>query len=351
MSTDNLVKYNNRIVWIDLLRIVSAFAVIVIHVSVNQKTWNMHLFDTFSWEILNVTICLSRFCVPVFLMISGYFFLSNDKAYSIKEIYTQKIKKLFILFVFWSFIYCLLRIVLDHPFENISEIFSYIFDGGIWHTWYIPVLIFLYMISPLLKEICRDKNNEIYFLILCSVPLIINTISPFFMPPWIESLIDNTKIDFISGYTFYYVAGHFIINYDIKKTTKWIFYIMNIVFSALNIILMSFSYKNSKILYFNNWYLTFFVAFFGITVLLFFKNEVSKIRFSDKSERIIRKLSSLTLGIYLIHMIFVYYVDISVFESIPNVIVSVVFSTFVFCASAVSVFLIKKIPVFKKYIV
>ena len=61
----------------DLLRILSAFSVVVLHVS------SMYLMEynvsTTDFKIANFINSISRFGVPIFVMISGAIFLSEDK--------------------------------------------------------------------------------------------------------------------------------------------------------------------------------------------------------------------------------------------------------------------------------
>ena len=69
MSQTNSNKNLNstqRIISFDLLRIVAAFAVIMIHTS---GQWFGELSP--EWEFANIYDSLSRWCVPVFIMISG----------------------------------------------------------------------------------------------------------------------------------------------------------------------------------------------------------------------------------------------------------------------------------------
>ena len=65
------------------------FAVIVLHVSAGDRL--QLSTESFEWQVHNIFNACSRWCVPVFVMISGAFFL--DPA---KEIPTQRIFRKYI---------------------------------------------------------------------------------------------------------------------------------------------------------------------------------------------------------------------------------------------------------------
>ena len=91
----------------DFLRVVGAFAVIVIHVAASK--WYTTDIHTFEWETMNFYDSIVRWAVPVFVMISGALFLSRD--IPVRKIYGKYIFRIFTAFVFWSFVYVCLNCV------------------------------------------------------------------------------------------------------------------------------------------------------------------------------------------------------------------------------------------------
>ena len=85
---------SNRIAFLDYLRVCSIFFVIMIHVA-TQNLWAMDV-NSFAWQTFNFYDCLSRWCVPVFVMISGALFLT--KTITISQIYKKYILRLLISF-------------------------------------------------------------------------------------------------------------------------------------------------------------------------------------------------------------------------------------------------------------
>ena len=84
-----------RVCCFDLLRVISIFFVIVIHVtSVAPRACDTM---TGAWMANALINSISRWSVPVFFMVSGALFLDPNKQLSIKKLYTKNILRIAIL--------------------------------------------------------------------------------------------------------------------------------------------------------------------------------------------------------------------------------------------------------------
>ena len=99
MQQDREIKY-------DILRILSMFAVILLHV--NATYFDVKGEISFIWEIENAINYFTRFAVPCFVMISGAFMLNKKKG--ILSIYVSAIYKILIPFLYmtamWAALFC-----------------------------------------------------------------------------------------------------------------------------------------------------------------------------------------------------------------------------------------------------
>ena len=105
---DNRRIESQRIIAFDVMRIISIFAVILLHYS-SQRFYIS--FPSSEWEIRNIYDSMVRWGVPVFVMISGALFLDSNKKLSIKRLFTKNILRIICAFLFWSFIYLLYDIL------------------------------------------------------------------------------------------------------------------------------------------------------------------------------------------------------------------------------------------------
>ena len=96
----------NRIIYLDILRILATFAVIIIHVC--SQNWNKVAPSSYEWNVFNFFSGISRWAVPIFVMISGTLFLDNRRNINIKKLYTKNILRIITAFIFWSLFYTII---------------------------------------------------------------------------------------------------------------------------------------------------------------------------------------------------------------------------------------------------
>lgn len=173
----------------DLLRIICAVAVIVLHVS---GTWFLSAVEQVAEYGVNVheipsafMICvynsISMFPVPCFIMLSGAFILDNEKNREYKSFYSRSFAKIGVPTIVFSILYILYRIPMCFIGEKtgVSELVSLLKDILIGmpmsHMWYIYMLIGIYALVPVVirfKESITEKmfyKVSVVFLVLASV--------------------------------------------------------------------------------------------------------------------------------------------------------------------------------------
>ena len=149
----------SRVVYYDYLRIISSFAVIMIHVSADYY-YALNI-NSVNWKIAFYFSGIPRFSVPIFFMISGDLFLKKD--ITLKNLYFKYIKNIFIHYMIWSFIYSVNKINFSQI--NINIIIMSILKGH-YHLWYLKRIIGFYMIVPFLREIIKKDYLLNTFLLL-----------------------------------------------------------------------------------------------------------------------------------------------------------------------------------------
>lgn len=152
---------NQRIVFLDYLRLIAAFAEIVVHIVALK--WYSTSVDSVEWQICNCYESIVRWAVPVFVMISGALFLGKEQ--SVKRVYTKNILRIVVTFIFWSALYILLDSLLlgiDYSFKEMATNFLI----GKYHLWFLFMIVGLYMVVPILNKIVNDKKIAWYFVFL-----------------------------------------------------------------------------------------------------------------------------------------------------------------------------------------
>ena len=101
----NGLLQNNRILYPDILRILSVFAVMMIHVSASGFYTNP--VQSFTWQVVNFYECMVRWAVPVFVMVSGMFFLNPQKEITLSKLYRKNIFRIVMALITWAYFICL----------------------------------------------------------------------------------------------------------------------------------------------------------------------------------------------------------------------------------------------------
>ena len=207
----------------DLLRVICAFAVIVIHVSaqfVGAITSDPMYEGVYFDHILNDALYngLSRFAVPCFVMLSGAFLLDNDRNADFSQFYRKSFKKLLIPVLVFSIIYFLYDYVLliGKIFVLHKEVLSVaillepvkqlIAGAPFYHMWYMYMLIGLYALVPMVirlkNEIGFDRFEKLAYIFLVVASL----------AGWVAA----RKINWDPGMSFRYL-GYLMIGYVLRK--------------------------------------------------------------------------------------------------------------------------------------
>ena len=103
-------KTGGRLLYADVLRIFAAIAVIILHTS--SFDWYSTPVSSYEWKIFNVYDSATRWCVPVFLMLSGMLFLNVEKPMPTSRIYLKYIPRILSALVFWGVFYGIYNLII-----------------------------------------------------------------------------------------------------------------------------------------------------------------------------------------------------------------------------------------------
>lgn len=83
-----------RIYAFDLLKIFASLAVVLVHIS--SSRFLQHDVTSFDWQVFNLWDSACRWCVPVFVMVSGALLLNPNKKIDIASMVKKYIPRLLI---------------------------------------------------------------------------------------------------------------------------------------------------------------------------------------------------------------------------------------------------------------
>ena len=336
----------------DLLRIVAAFSVVMLHSA--AQFWYTLDIRSWEWIITNSYNSVFRFGVPIFVMISGAMFLDENYTLDIKRLYKHNIFRMAVLYAVWSCIYGIYDCRnFDFSAVGIKEIVRELLYGR-YHLWFIPMIVGIYMLLPVLKSWVEhtNKKNMEYFLLLFFVWKIgSETAKALIITDEIHYVLDLVKLEMVCSYVGYFVWGYYLAHIGIGVKLRKMIYGLVIPATVMNIVLGNLlTWRAGEPVgdIFDSFGIFTFII---VTALFLFTLEKGrKVTFSEKTNGIIKELSADTLGVYLIHILLIEALELWGIHSmmLPIAIGVPLLAVLIFVLSLVIAAGLRRIPVIGK---
>lgn len=336
----------------DVMRICALFAVILVHVC-GMKTYDLPVADS-NWQILTFLQSFVTWQVPVYIMISGRFFLDPERNVTFHKM-LKSILRLVIIFLVWDMLYQIYYILSGaYSSLNWKGILSQIVEGP-YHLWFLQMLVCLYVITPILRKITDNKKIMEYFIFLFLIFEFLNNygVELPYVGTTIDVILRKINFGFPLGYTGYYILGYYLYRYKISGKWEIFLYVLGVVlafFAGIATTVRSVSEG-----YNNNWYSHYLlpnIVIESAAIYTFFLKHIKLIEFSDKIMNIIKKISDYSFGIYLIHAFVLMFVQmLGITPTLITPFIMVPFITIiVFFISYICIYVLRKVPVIGKKI-
>lgn len=377
------LRQDERIGWVDLLRVLSCFLVVFAHccdpfVAQFDQDRASFLTGAFSGSLV-------RSSVPLFVMMTGVLLLPVQRGMA--DFYRKRIGRIIVPLIFWSialpilfFVY--LNYIQPHsanaalPADGFTpqatgvKLYTFIFNFNFDTTplWYLYMLVGLYLILPILSAwLERATKREIrLFLWVWGATLLL---------PYLRMIAP--MLGYAGNYghmglfgecdwnlygTFYYVSGfigylvlaHYLVLYPPAWSWRKMLcivvpmFVVGYLITALGYVWFQKQYPGNYAYLEIVWYFT------GINVFMMTYAVFVVIRkLNLKPSRWLANLASLTFGIYLCHFIFVHvaYDCFAGFGSMPYFLRIVCMACSAFVVSGVIVWVMKRWKVTRRLVV
>jgi surface polysaccharide O-acyltransferase-like enzyme len=289
-------KVREQIIYMDFLRVFAAFAVIVLHAAAPLLK-KMAEGEMIQFMHGNIIDSATRWCVPIFFMISGALLLNSKREFDLTFFLKKRFDKILIPFLVFSVIYFYIN---NKGFDITQFILKFANNAIAGHLWFFYAMIAVYLFSPVLILFVKHSSQRINLFVLL-VWFFFCSLFPF-----LNGLIPLLKINFFGPfgiYLGYFLLGYVLFTKDFSRVERLLIYVLGVL-----------SYF---ITFYGTYYYTheqggtFFPIFYtynspnvllmSIAIFVFFKYNCN---FKMKNTKVLTKISSLTFGVYLIHPYF-----------------------------------------------
>lgn len=228
MADLNHDKSDNRYYYFDFLRALAIFAVIILHNSADQVGQYGKLSNT-DWLSAAFYNGLTRFCVPMFVLLSGALLLNPAKEITVKELFTKRLPRLVIPLLVWSVFYEIFQYSTDKgygQFHFLAALKTFYLGPLVFHFWFLYMLIGIYLIYPVLNAFVRAASRSLvfYFIVLWFI-----TNCVFGMIGIIYGLSVGVELNGFTGYLGYFMLGYYLQHFGFSKQQLYIIYGLTIL--------------------------------------------------------------------------------------------------------------------------
>ena len=280
--------------FITLLKVLSIFLVILIH-SIS-RAWDQMNVNSFIFKAFTFIDVIARIGVLIFLMCSGNIFLNRDDKPS--KIIFKYILKIYLVFILFNMIYKIIDVYMYKDGTLSLSLFILFIKNslllqGVYHLWYLKVVIITYLFIPIFK-LFTNKNN----LIIDTTILIILLI--YFLSPIVIKNPSYNLFIIHNGYILYFYLGYYLYKYKNKLLTLIMIPsgIYGFIYTYIKTIKLSQSLGHGNELYLN--YNRFNILLMAILIFTLFSYLEDIIK-NKKYMKVINFLSKYNFTIYLVH--------------------------------------------------
>ncbi len=347
----------NQSAGLDILRIIAAFTVVVLHVA--SRFIMDSPIDSLNFRAANFYDSINRYGVPVFVMISGVLFLNTEKENDVKRLWLHSILRIAVIYVVWNYIYYAYQSIFIWDFDFLHQGAVRTVTGIAYasdHLWYLGMLVGLYALSPVVKSYLKNasKQNVEYFLFLFLIfEILTQTMSIILDSSLVQKLVGTFTVAELTGYMGYFVLGWYLSKYGLSKPLKLTVYLSLPVDIALNY-LISMKLTERAGSYDAGVYDSFglFTFLEAVAIFVFVLDMTKKKKIFRRSASVLRNISKDTLGIYLMHMLPVDYLYRNGYfvRSLPSIIWVLPMSLIIYIACMAVSALLRRIPYVGRYV-
>ena len=312
----------------DALRIMACMGVVLAHAGAMCFTIDVVEKGTAAWAVCRIVKSVALWSVPLFAMLTGFFFLNPEKELPLKKLYGRNTLRLAIALVFWTLFNALTVHSRFYPFGGVETNF-----------WYVGMCIGLYISMPVLRLIAANGKLLSYS---CWIWVFIRCycyVEKFVDVPIV--ITDYVFVEFVGYCLWGYYLGKLVLD---RKRARMV-YLLGLVALLMTVALplltggkVRFEYADPAPIL-----ATFAIFLFAVR---------HPLNLSGKTGKVLEHFSKATFGIYMAHSFVVIETFSRLYRIFPNpyVLVLVAFCV-IFGLSYLMTLALKQIPILKDWVV
>jgi surface polysaccharide O-acyltransferase-like enzyme len=286
------------------MRIFAILAVILIH-TIAPMVLNTSITSN-HWMLANAIDSFVRWCVPVFIMLSGALVIKPSSFEKRSAFLKHKVSRIALAIIVWSFAYSSWLSFKAGTRFNVPAYISGLASGSPapGHLYFLFIILGLYVLTPLISLLVKSVKDSEFSIITYFIMAL--TLLWFLVSTYAPGQSGAHSSGFLTQ-SFAYV-GYFMLGYSLKSYTPKRPWLYLILFTSSYLLLVAVTQLLSSnigidrgLLYYS--YISPFVILMSVCV--FVLTRYYYMRYLNKNEKLsnlLVSLSTATFGVYLIHI-------------------------------------------------
>lgn len=331
--------------YISVLNVIACFFVVVLHV--NSDFWNYS--SDLRWMSSNIVECIGYCAVPIFFMISGANLIGYEEKYNTKEYIKKRIKKTGIPYLAWT-IFGIVFLIITKKINIDSLCISYLIDGianskFVDVYWFFIPLFGIYIGIIFCSLIPIGKRKRAYGALILWSGITMSVLPTIFKIINIEYNY-NLCAGLVNGYLIFPLIGYWVDNYDIKRKSRILIYVLGIMGFGIHFFGTAFESNAGTVSLLFKGYTNFPAILYSAAIFVWFKYHNN---YNEKIIKIVNAVEKRTFGVYMIH-IFIVKICIKIGLINENLIAKLIASVGIFLGTYIVVYAMQKTPILRKIV-
>ena len=218
------MKERTHVDYFDNLRLFACLAVIFMHTAAGSLRQPIDG----SWYATNFMTCLAFPAVPLFLMMSGYLLLTDEKTADVSVLFRHRLPKLLVPFLFWNVAAILWTLHLEDNLTVtgfVAKTVNGLHEPVMVHFWYLYTLIALYVLSPFLYAAMQNLSKSAHVLVFSLICLVsVQAMGRALVPEPFDRLFQIDllqKMQLLGGHLCTFLLGYYLGTSE-KRVPNWL---------------------------------------------------------------------------------------------------------------------------------
>ncbi|GAA3740100.1 acyltransferase [Salinactinospora qingdaonensis] len=308
--------------WLDLTRIAAMFAVVVVHVFAPVVTTRYAEFGDPTWWLANSVDSAVRWCVPIFVMISGALLLT-PRIEGLRSFYARRFSRIGVPLAVWTLVYLAWERLRSGI--SVSDAVGAVMSGNpSLHLYFLFVLAGLYLLTPFLRVLTRYCPRRMlwsFAVLMVALGVVNQAIAAF------DNAGEPNAVTRFLPYVGYYVMGYLLREVPLTRRHTWLaggVFVASVAATAVG------AWALGKIS--GGWgtesnylydYLSPTVVVMSVAAFLLFRAVgtgwpllTAPDRETESARRRLKTLADLSFGVFLVHVLVLY--TVRDFTGIPD---------------------------------